>query len=59
MTQFCSTNESIAITIKHLEGLDQLLLCVCILHLSCHQGQKFREINCTISVRIDFIYHVL
>merc|ERR1712118_111856 len=57
--QLRSTNESIAITIKHLEGLNQLFFGVCILHLPGHQGKELWEIDGTISICIHFIDHVL
>merc|ERR550537_12012 len=37
MTQLCCTDEAITITIEHLEGLDEFLFRVCVLHLPCHQ----------------------
>merc|ERR1719321_2403222 len=37
MAQLCRTDEAIAIAVKHLEGLNGLLLCVGIFHLPCHQ----------------------
>merc|ERR1712107_207103 len=45
VTQLGGTDKSIAITVEHLECLDELLLRVCVLHLSCHQGQELREVD--------------
>jgi len=59
MTQLGSANETISITVKDLESLNQLLLCVSILHLPRHEGQELWEINGTVAISIDLIDHVL
>ena len=51
---------NIAITPStYLEGLDELLLGVGILHLTGHQGQELREVNGTVTISIDLVDHVL
>ena len=35
----------VTITVEHLEGLDELLLGVGVLHLAGHEGKKLGEIN--------------
>merc|ERR1712187_1054555 len=50
MTELGSTDETVAVTIKDLECLNQLLLSVSILHLACHQGQKLGKVDRAVSV---------
>merc|ERR1719162_2253091 len=59
VAQLCGTDEAVAIAIENLEGLDELLFGVSVLHLACHQRQEFWEVNCAVAVRIDLIDHVL
>merc|ERR1711925_52771 len=59
MPQLCSTDEAIAITVEHVESLNELFLSVCVLHLSCHQREKLWEVNSAVSVCIDFVDHIL
>merc|ERR1740117_2348858 len=59
VTQLCSTDEAVTITVKHFESLNQLLLSVCVLHLSCHQRQELWEINGAVTISIHLIDHVL
>merc|ERR1719400_2948905 len=59
VAQLCRADETISVAIEHLERLDQILLGVCVLHLSCHQRQELREIDGPISVCVDLVDHVL
>merc|ERR1719345_159452 len=59
VTQLCGTDEAIAVTVKHLEGLNQFFLRVCVFHLACHQGKKLWEINGSVTISIDFVDHIL
>merc|ERR1719211_160116 len=53
------TDEAVAVAIKDLECFDQLLLCICILHLPCHQRQELWKIDRAVPVGVDFVDHVL
>eukprot|EP01018_Ginkgo_biloba_P018235 Gb_37019 [translate_table: standard] len=59
MSQLGSRDKAILVFIKNLEGLLQLLLRISILHLSCHQIQKLRKINCSVPISIHLINHIL
>jgi hypothetical protein len=59
VSQFGCGNESVSVSIEDLEGLNELLFCVCIFHFSCHEGQEFREVDGSISIGIHLIDHVL
>merc|ERR1719215_1005542 len=52
VTQLSRRNETITVTVKDLEGFDQLLLGIGVLHLSCHQRQEFREVDGTVAISI-------
>ena len=56
VTQFGSRYQTVTITIENLEGLNQL---VSVLHLTRHEGEELREIDGTVAVSIDFLYHIL
>ena len=45
VTQLGGGDETVAIAIENLEGLDELLLGVGVLHLAGHEGKKLGEIN--------------
>merc|ERR1719387_2080341 len=57
--QLRSTDEAVSITIKNLEGLNELLLSVGIFHLARHQGQELWEIDCSVPIGIYLVNHVL
>merc|ERR1711879_237701 len=59
MTKLGGRDESVAITVEDLEGLDQLLLGVGVLHLARHEAQELGEIDSTVAIRIYLIDHVL
>merc|ERR1719456_2060168 len=59
MAKLGGRDESVAIAVEDLEGLDQLLLGVGVLHLARHEAQELREIDSTVAIRIDLIDHVL
>merc|ERR1719343_1479665 len=52
-------DEAVAVAIEDLEGLDQLLLRVCVLHLPRHQRQELWEVDRAVAVSVDFVDHVL
>merc|ERR1740123_284322 len=58
MAELGRTDEAIAVAIEDLERFDQLLLCVCILHLPCHQRQELWKIDRAVPVGVDLIDHV-
>merc|ERR1740121_2443437 len=59
MPQLCRADEAVPITIEYLEGFDQLLLCIRVLHLSRHERQELRKINGAIAIGVDLVDHVL
>ena len=59
MAELCSRDETVLILVKHAEGLLQLLLRISVFHLARHEVQEFWEINGTIPISINLVYHVL
>merc|ERR1719189_1223662 len=59
MTKLRSTDEAVAIAIEHLEGFDQFLLGVGVLHLARHEGQELWKVDGAITICVDLIDHVL
>merc|ERR1712146_140263 len=59
MTELSSGDETIAITIEHLEGLNELFLGIGVLHLTGHEGKELWEINGAVAISIDLVDHVL
>merc|ERR1719444_193145 len=59
MTELSCANETVAIAIEDLEGFDEFLLCVSVLHLPCHKRQELWEVGCAIAVCINLVDHVL
>ncbi len=57
--QLGSRDETVSVSIEHLECFDEFLLSISVLHFSCHERQKFREVNSTVAIGIDLIDHVL
>ena len=53
VTQFGGGDETIAVLVKDLEGLEDFLLGIRVLHLARHHGQKFGEINGATTVGIN------
>merc|ERR1719401_3283289 len=51
--ELIGADEAIAISVEDLESLDQLLLCVRVLHLPGHQRQELREVDGPVAIRID------
>lgn len=54
-----SWDEAIAIPVEYFEGLNELLLSVCVLHLPSHQGEKLREIDRPVTISIHLVDHIL
>ena len=59
MSQLCGTDEPITILIEDLESLFNLLFTICVAHLSCHHRKEFGEIDCSVSISVNFVDHVL
>merc|ERR1719235_1098343 len=59
MPELGSADEAVAIAVEDLEGLDQFLLRISVLHLPCHQGQELGKIDRSVAVGIDLVDHVL
>lgn len=59
MSEFCCWNQTISISIEHFEGFDELFFGVGVLHFSGHERQELWEVDCTVSISIDFVDHVL
>merc|ERR1711943_154737 len=55
VTQFRRTDESVPVTIEHLESLDELLLGVGVFHLPGHKGQELGEINGAVSIGVNLV----
>merc|ERR1719199_2199718 len=52
-------DEPVAVLVEHLEGLDDLLLGVSVLHLASHHGEELGEVDGAVAVGIDLVDHVL
>merc|ERR550514_1807768 len=59
MPQLRSTDETVTIPIKNLEGFDELLLCISVLHLAGHQREELWEIDGAVTIGIHFVDHIL
>merc|ERR1719189_1967031 len=59
MAELRSADEAVAVAIEHLEGFDQLLLCVGVFHLARHEGQKLGKVDGAITICVDLVDHVL
>lgn len=59
VSQFSSWDKSVSISIEDFEGFNEFFFWILFLHLSSHQGQEFREIDCTVTIGVDFIDHIL
>ena len=59
VTELSGRNETVAISVEDLEGLNKLLLGVSVLHLTGHEGKELWEIDGSVTVGIDLIDHVL
>ena len=59
VAQLGSADEAVAITIEDLEGFNQLLFSVGILHLARHQRQELGEVNCSVAICVNLVDHVL
>merc|ERR1739841_105350 len=59
VSQLSGGDETVAISIEDLEGLDELLFGVGVLHLSGHEGQELWEVDGSVTVSVDLVDHVL
>ncbi|KAJ0602970.1 hypothetical protein HanIR_Chr03g0145481 [Helianthus annuus] len=59
MTQLSRRNETVLILIKHPESFLELFLRISVLHLTCHQVKKLREINRPVPISIHLVDHIL
>ena len=48
--QLGSRNETVAVLVENLEGLEDLLLGVGVFHLARHEGEKLREVDGAVAV---------
>merc|ERR1712151_584704 len=55
MAELCCTDEAIAIAIENLEGLNELLLRVRVLHLTRHERQELWKINGAIAIGVHLV----
>jgi len=59
VTELSSRDEAVAVLVKDLESLLDLLLRVSVLHLAGHHCQELWEINGAVAIRVDLVDHVL
>mmetsp|Transcript_11557 Transcript_11557/g.38203 ORF Transcript_11557/g.38203 Transcript_11557/m.38203 type:complete len:232 (+) Transcript_11557:50-745(+) len=59
VTQLRGGDEAVAVLVEHLERFLQFLLGVRVLHLPRHQVQELGEVDGAVTVRVDFVDHVL
>ena len=59
VTELGGRDETVAVLVEHLEGLDDFLLAVSVLHLASHHSKELREIDGAVAISIDLIDHVL
>jgi len=59
MSKLSSRNETVVVTVEHLESLADLLLRVGILHLARHHGEELRKVDGAIVVSVNLVDHVL
>merc|ERR1719191_1832925 len=57
--QIRSRDKTIAIAVENFEGFDELFLRISVLHLAGHQRKEFREIDCSISIGVYLVDHIL
>lgn len=58
VTQLGSGDESVSVLVEDLERLEDLLLGIGVLHLSGHHRKELGEINCSITVSVNFVDHI-
>jgi hypothetical protein len=58
MPQLSRTDVPVAILIKDLESLLDLLLAIRVLHLPGHHGEELREIDRAVTIGVDLVDHV-
>lgn len=59
VAQLSRGDEAVAVLVKDLEGLLDLLLRVGVLHLAGHHGQELGEVDGAVAVGVDLVNHVL
>mmetsp|Transcript_26522 Transcript_26522/g.70382 ORF Transcript_26522/g.70382 Transcript_26522/m.70382 type:complete len:204 (-) Transcript_26522:20-631(-) len=59
VAQLCCADEAVAVAVEDLEGLDELLLGVRVLHLPGHEAEELREVDGSVAIGIHFVDHVL
>ena len=59
VTQLGGGDETVAVAVEDLEGLNELLLSVRVLHFASHEREELGEVNGTVAIGIDLIDHVL
>lgn len=59
VAELSGRDEAVAVLVKDLECLLDLLLRVSVLHLAGHHGQELWEINGAVAICIDLVHHIL
>eukprot|EP00442_Polarella_glacialis_P057006 CAMPEP_0115076334 /NCGR_PEP_ID=MMETSP0227-20121206/16373_1 /TAXON_ID=89957 /ORGANISM="Polarella glacialis, Strain CCMP 1383" /LENGTH=128 /DNA_ID=CAMNT_0002463471 /DNA_START=127 /DNA_END=510 /DNA_ORIENTATION=+ len=59
VTKLCCADEAVAVAIEDLEGLDELLFGVRVLHLPGHQREELREVDGSVAIGVHLVDHVL
>ena len=59
VSQFRRADRPVSVFIKHFKRFVQFFFAVRVLHLTRHQVEKFWEIDGTVTIRVDFVDHVL
>mmetsp|Transcript_17193 Transcript_17193/g.43122 ORF Transcript_17193/g.43122 Transcript_17193/m.43122 type:complete len:228 (+) Transcript_17193:318-1001(+) len=57
--ELSSRDVAVAILIEHTEGLLQLVLVVCVLHLAGHEHEELWEIDGAVAISVHLVDHVL
>ena len=58
VTELGGGDEAVAVLVEDLEGLEDLLLGVSILHFAGHHGEELGEVDGAVAVGVDLVDHV-
>ena len=58
MAELGGGDEAVAVLVEDLEGLEDLLLGVGVLHLAGHHGEELGEVDGAVAVGVDLVDHV-
>ena len=59
VSEFGGRDEAVAILIEDPESFSDLLFRIRVFHFPGHHRKELREVDRPVSVRVDFVYHVL